>query len=358
MVLDEAAQFLTETEGPQALQEILRAIVPSLAQFQEHGRLLITSTPRYASGPFYEIYRRGESGADSDVFVAQSSTWEVNPRITRAELDEEFLADPEGAAQEYGAEWVSGMGAYLDAVKVYQSVIAGRSMLPPVPGVGYVAAADPAFARGGDQFGFAIMHRENDRLVLDLLKAWRGKDGPLNSDTVLDEIAALCKSYGIGGVISDQFSAVPIADGLRRRDVTMIYQPLDVKRKLDIMSSLKQSLNLGKVELLDGDPSTLNELVHLELRTTPGGNPKIQAASGYHDDRAMVIATAIHELSAGYDPARAQWLGSKGKALADEWVDLYGKKADERAKELIEERQVTVKVTSRQQAEAAMRRAA
>ncbi len=333
VVLDEFASFLTETEGPQAGQEILRAIVPSLAQFREHGRLLITSTPRYASGPFFEMYRRGESGADPDVFTVQAPTWEVNPHIRRSDLDGEFLGDPDGAAQEFGAQWVSGMGSFLDAVKVYQAVVEGRVVLPPAKDQEtgelrhqYIAAADPAFARGGDWFGFAIMHRAGERYVLDVLRAWRGKDGPLNSDATLDEIAELCAAYGVPFVISDQHSAVPISDGLRRRNVTMKYQPLTAERKLDIFTSLKRALNLGQVELLDDNAAT-NELVHLELRTTPGGAPKIQAAMGHHDDRAMVIATALHELAAGTDPTKAKTLGSRG-AGAEEWIALMREQAE------------------------------
>src|SRR2546430_16792903 len=102
----------------------------------------------------------------------------MNPEVTFESLASEFIADPEGASAEYGAEFVKGIDAYLDPVGVYDCVIQGRTMLAPSEDVQYVAACDPAFAKGGDQFSFAIGHKvgrgDDARFVIDLLKAWRG----------------------------------------------------------------------------------------------------------------------------------------------------------------------------------------
>jgi hypothetical protein len=217
----------------------------------------------------------------------------MNPAISRESLESEFLADPESARVEYGAEFAAGAGAFLNAVAIHGCVVKERRGLAPQPGVRYYASADPAFAQGGDAFTFSIGHRAGDFNVVDVLEAWRGKDGPLSSDYVLDEIAALAKQYGIHEVVSDQYSVVPLQDGLRRRGIDLRSQPLTMALKADIYGTLKRAINNNLVQLLD-DPALISELVSLEMRQTPTGGPRIQAASGHRDDRATAIATLIH----------------------------------------------------------------
>jgi hypothetical protein len=309
VILDEFAHFQTTDEGYQAARTVWRALTPSVAQFGPLGYVLVTSTPLWPSGPFYDLYRSGQMGGDPDLFVVRRPTWEVNSSISQEALAGEFLADPEGARVEYGAEFVEGLGAYLQPAAVQDAVVRGRRMLPPITGRRYVAAADPAFAAGGDAFALAIAHREGTgdgvRVVLDRLEAWRGRSGPLSSDLVLDEIADLARLYGIRSVVSDQYAVVPLADGLRRRGVHLQAQPLTNELKADIYGSIKRSLNLGQVELLD-DPQLVAELIRLEVRPTPSGKPRIGAAGSGHDDRAMVVATVVHALSSrGISPERA-----------------------------------------------------
>jgi len=318
VIFDEYAHFQTDTEGYQAARTVWRALVPSIAQFKRLGFVMVTSTPLWPSGPFFELYQQGETGVDRDMFVVRRPTWDVNPNITRADLDGEYLADPEGAAVEYGAEFGTGLGAYLDPVAVHACISKGTRTLPPLEDVQYVAAADPAFAAGGDAFAFAIAHRQGDNYVLDRLETWRGKESPLNSDAVLDEIAAIAKTYRVPFVVSDQYAVVPLGDALRRRGVVLKGQPLSNELKADMFASLKRAINLGQAQLLD-DPSLVSELVHLELRPTPSGKPRIAAAAGHKDDRAMVVATAIHALAASDDPSKSKWYGSAA-ASADEWI--------------------------------------
>jgi hypothetical protein len=299
VILNELGHFITTEDGYQAGRAVYRALTPSVAQFGPLGRILVLSTPLWPSGIFYDLFKAGMDGTDPDLFVSQAATWEVNPVISRESLDGEFLADPVGARVEYGAEFVSGMGAFLDADAVQACVIKDRHLLPPLPDVTYVAAADPAFARGGDQFSFAIGHRvghgEQAGFVLDRLQAWRGRDAPLNSDLVLDEIATLADAYGIGEVISDQYSVHVLTDALRRRGLTLRPQPLFAELKAEIFSSLKHAINLGRIELLD-DRALVSELINLEIRPSPAGKPRIQAARGGKDDLAMSVATVVHRL--------------------------------------------------------------
>jgi hypothetical protein len=305
LVMNELASFSTAEDGWNAGRAVYRALIPSTSQFKELGYVLLLSSPLWASGVFHELYQAGRTGADPEIYVERRPTWECNPNISRESLESEFLADPESARVEYGAEFAQGGGAFLSAIAVHDCVVKGRRGLPHQEGVRYYAAADPAFAAGGDAFTFAIGHRlgddENSAYVIDCIEAWRGKDSPLNSDTVLDSIAALAKEYQVSEVVSDQYSVVPLADGLSRRGVDLKAQPLTAELKADIYTTAKRALNNGQVQLLD-HPALISELVSLELRPTATGKPQIRAASGHRDDHAMAVATLIHAMRFEREP--------------------------------------------------------
>jgi hypothetical protein len=334
VIFNELGHFITTEDGFAAGRQVYRALTPSVAQFGPMGRILVLSTPKYQSGIFYDLFRAGSDGLDPDLFVSQLATWEVNPRVTRADLESEFVADPVGARVEYGAQFDSDLSSFLEAEPVQACVIKGRHFLPPIEDVTYAAAADPAFARGGDQFSFAIGHRvgkgEGAVFVLDQLKAWRGREAPLNSDLVLDEIAELAHIYGIDEIVSDQYSVHVLTDALRRRDIKLRAQPLYSELKGEIFSSLKRAINTGRIELLD-DRALVSELINLEIRPSPAGKPRIQASRGGKDDLAISLATVVHRLDRAarevpamppllifrrnYSGDRAPWKGTGG----DSW---------------------------------------
>ena len=312
LILNEAAHMMTTEDGFAAGQEVYRALQPSTVQFGERGYVMVMSSPKWCSGIFWDLYSAGVSGAATDTFVAQGATWEMHPTITRASLDADFEADPESARAEFGAEFIEGAGAYLPAGQINVCRKRDRHILPPADDVWYVAAADPAFAAGGDAFTFSIGHRvgtgDASTIVIDRIDSWRGKRSPLNSDKVLDEIAALAKTYRIKRVISDQYAVVPLQDGLRRRGIKLIAQPLHNELKADIFGTLKRLLNMESIELPD-DPALVSELINLQIRPTPSGKPHISAAAGHKDDRAMVVATVAHAL---FKP-------TQGRAFVEAW---------------------------------------
>lgn len=312
LILNEAAHMMTTEDGYAAGKEVYRALQPSTVQFGDKGYVMVMSSPKWCSGIFWELFSAGMSGAAQDTFVAQHATWEMNPTITRESLEADFQADPDSARAEYGAEFIEGAGAYLPAAQIVTCRKKGRRSIAAADDVWYVAAADPAFAAGGDAFTFCIGHRvgrgDDATIVIDFLQSWRGRRSPLNSDKVLDEIAELARPYRVRRVISDQYAVVPLSDGLKKRGLKLVPQPLHNELKADIFGTLKRLLNLEAIELLD-DPALVSELTNLQIRPTPSGKPHIAAAAGHKDDRAMVVATVAHAL---FKPTH-------GRAFAEAW---------------------------------------
>ena len=95
------------------------------------------------------------------------------------------------------------MAAFLDADWVERATVAGRAELPPQAYVSYRAFADPS---GGsrDAFTLGIAHEEPDgTLILDVIRAVRP---PFDPSAVVEEYAALLKTYGCYQVIGDRYA--------------------------------------------------------------------------------------------------------------------------------------------------------
>jgi hypothetical protein len=298
-IMDEAGHAIAG-EGPGAARQLYRAVQPATRQFGSRGRVLITSTPGWPTGLLWDLEQAAKAGVADDVLVIRRATWDMNPTITRASLEREFREDPAGAAAEYACQWLEGTNVFTEREAVLACIDTNRRQLPPVQGVHYWAACDPAFAAGGDAFALAIGHRQGQGLeatnVIDLVTSWRGKKSPLNSDAVLDEIAATAAAYGVRRVTSDQHALVPVTDGLRKRGLMVDYQHLSSESKADVMGELQRCINTGRLELPD-DPELIGELLGLEVRPTPTGKPRIQAARGGHDDRVMAVATCVFAMA-------------------------------------------------------------
>lgn len=307
LALDEFAHFMTETDGPQVADRVLEALVPSTAQFAEHARVIVSSTPWGSSGLFADLFRRAQSGELEDAVAQHASTAEANPTIDAAFLEHEQARDPEGFKSEYLAEFVGGGAAFLDAERIADAV-ADRGELPPsTPGMA-VAGLDPAFS--SDPFGLAIVTQlppdpknpGGTQLALALARAWRpARAKPASfeerravEDTVLAEVADVCKQYR-ARVVTDQYAAPAIVDALRRRGLSVKTVPMTAMSKTAAFTELRARLYTGSLELYD-EPGLLAELRRLRSKYTAGQasvvNPRV---GGSHGDIAQALALAVFE---------------------------------------------------------------
>lgn len=192
-----------------------------------------------------------------------------------------------------------GVSTFLDPEVVGASVETGVRERPPSPGTSYVAFDDPASGSGADAWTKAIAHREGDRVVLDVLRAWVP---PFNPSGVIAESAALSKAYGLHATTGDRYAPGFVLEGFRAHGLT--YAPSTQDRSA-LYLELLPLLNAGRIRLLDS-PDLLRELRGLERRRGTAGRDRVDHApgAGHHDDRANSCAGAC-VLAAGRDSAAA-----------------------------------------------------
>lgn len=303
LILDEAGHFQTDTEGTGAGKQVYQALSPSVAQFGSKGYIMLTSTPKWRSGLFWEQYRNGEEGVDPDLLVLKRATWEMNPTISRESLEPEFRVDPDGAATEYGADFSAAEGAFLDIVDIL-ACKRDEGILAPDSRHRYSAAIDPAFQK--DAFALCIGHRDDQRAVVDGVWVWVRQ----GYDNTLDQVAAVLKLYGVRRVRTDQYSSQPVIEGLEKRSIDCEAVPWDNANKFEAFSKLKAGLVTRQISL-PNDDLVVQELMNLEAKPTLTGMVRIAASAGNHDDRATVMAALMDQLYgskgvfvmiASYDP--------------------------------------------------------
>ena len=329
LVMDEAAHFLSETEGPQVAERVFASLAPSTAQFGALSRIIVSSTPYGSDGFFADLYGRVTGGEIEEAAAHNYASREMNPT-----LDDEFLArerarDPEGFASEYEATFVGGGLSFLDPASIDAAVLRpDATELFPTAGRDWIAGLDPAFS--SDPFGLAIVGRDAnhpERLVLGCALAWkprRRKPGSFEErreieDDVLASVARVIRLYGARAV-ADQYMAAAVVDRLRSEGIWVRTEPMTATSKTAAFAELRARLAAGSLDLLDVPP-LLAELRRLRSRFRAGSasvvNPRV---GGSHGDIAQALALAVYEhdrYGLQRDDGLGASVGTDGRSIAE-----------------------------------------
>ena len=158
----------------------------------------------------------------------------------------------------------------------------------------YFAFVDPA-GGGQDEYTLSIGHREDKRLVVDLVRAKRGVPA-----VITEEYAAVLKAYSVRQVHSDKYAGSWPADEFKKHGITIDYSP---KARSELYLDALPAITSGRVEL-PPDSKLLTQFIGLERKTSKQGRDSVTHAPGAHDDRANAAAGLIA-------------LNAQGKAIFD-----------------------------------------
>lgn len=283
-ICDELAFWRDDTSAnPDA--EVLNALRPAMATVPG-ALLLCASTPYAKRGALYMAFTKHHGREDDRVLVWRADSRTMNPTLDEQVIAEAYETDPAVAASEYGAEFRSDIES-LFAREALDAVVArGRFELPPVPGVRYIGFIDPS-GGSSDSMSLAIAHAEEDRAVLDAIRERRP---PFSPQAVVEDFAAILRTYGVTRVTSDRFGGAWVSEAFRKHGVAV--EPAALT-KSDLYRELLPLINSGRVELLD-NPRLLTQLTSLERRTSRSGKDSIDHGPGSsHDDLGNAAAGAL-----------------------------------------------------------------
>jgi hypothetical protein len=295
LVMDEAAHFLSETEGPQVADRVLNALVPATAQFGDLARIIVASSPYGSDNMFARLHGEAVEGKLPGSVAHRKPTAAMNPTIDAALLEAEETRDPISFRSEYLAEFVAAGDAFIDMDRVD---VGAHGIAPPEAGTAWVAGLDPAFASKGDAFGVALVGRsrtDKGRLVVGPVKALR-PEGDFTG--ALSTAADIAERYG-ARIVTDQYSADAVIDFLRRRKLDARKHSMSATSKTDIFLELRAQIYEGLISL-PHVRSLLDELGRLQTKFRAGSaavtNPRV---GGSHGDMAQALALAVYEQRRG-----------------------------------------------------------
>ena len=293
ILVDEVAFLRSDDTSANPDEEILAAVRPGLSSIPG-SMLLIASSPYAKRGALYAAFRQHWAKDDARVLVWRGTSREMNPTLDPVVVKQAYEDDPARAAAEYGAEFRDDVAAFVAREVVDACTVPGRYELPPISTVRYVAFVDPS-GGSADSMTLAIAHREAGLAVLDAVREVRP---PFSPDAVVQDFAALLKSYRVSRVRGDRYAGEWAREPFRK--IGIAYD-LSEKPKSDIYRDLLPKLNSAQVELLDL-PRVGKQLCDLERRTARGGRDSIDHPPGGHDDVANAVAGVLLEVGAGRAP--------------------------------------------------------
>ncbi|MER9659019.1 hypothetical protein [Mesorhizobium sp. M0159] len=284
-ICDEISFFRTAEDSANPDSEILTALRPSLAT--TNGPLIAISSPYAKRGELYATFKShfGPTG-DPAILVAKGASRTFNPSLPQKVVDRALQRDAASASAEYLAEFRSDIEAFIKREQVEGLVSSAVFERPYVPFTSYTAFTDPS-GGAADAWTLAIVHREDDMVILDAIREHKP---PFSPERVVADLSDTLISYGLSEVMGDRYGGEFPRELFSKAGVTYLLAP---KSRSDIYREILPSLNSGTVDLLDND-KLVNQFVGLERRVTRGtGKEQIDHSPGSHDDVANSVAGAI-----------------------------------------------------------------
>lgn len=324
LLADETAYWWNDPKAANPDFEVIRAINFAMAQFP-HAKTLIGTTPWAERGIAFKNYQAGTDGSKlkcaachenkapvcrhyieereeyEGILVIHASTAAMeNPLISRKRLIQIRRRDPDAFPRESLAQTLKSVSGWLkheavdaavDTGTIGRSPVKPETAEPGTPIPTYVAAMDPAFRK--DSFAFTILHHDVKKgIVQDYLEYWTPSEAEkLKPGEILDAIKLKLVEYGIDSVYSDQYQLESLQALAQDRQFTINGYDFTGKSKAVITGGFKVLLNEHRVRLLDDDLQT-DQLKRLQREVLQGGNVRIAAPAGHHDDLAMVLMLA------------------------------------------------------------------
>jgi hypothetical protein len=282
-VFDETSFWRSE-ESAQPDVEVYRAVMPALATT---GGMLVAISSPYRRVGLLHAKHRDYFGKDHDsVLVIQSESKTFNPTLDDDVIQRAKDEDPEASVAEWDGLFRSDLSQFLDDAVIDAAIDYGRPLeLPPRDGLTYVAFADASAGRH-DQFVIGIGHREDGRIVADVI---RGRRPPFDPATVAAEFAALAKEYRCTKIIGDAYAGEWVSQAFKKAGLE--YRRSELPKSALYLESLPYFMR-GAISI-PNVPILIRELRLLERRVGRSGKDSVDHGASGSDDHANVLAGVI-----------------------------------------------------------------
>ena len=246
LILDEAPRMIGADEGVVNYDDARSAVIGRLLP---GAQLVSIGSPWIPVGPIYDAVQECWKQPTPEKVVIWAPGWVMNPIFWTPERVEHLKqTEPDIFVTDCMAQFASAEESLFNSLDLDKSTRSSPAELPWDPAQEYVAAMDPATR--SNAWTLIIATRIGNKRIIVLARQWLGsKLEPLNAVDVMSEIAKICKSYNVKGVMSDQYFGDALHAIARERGFSVIQKHLTEVEKAQKSMSLRTRLNEGAIEL-------------------------------------------------------------------------------------------------------------
>lgn len=273
------------------------------------GMSIAASTPWAEKGILYDFFKRNH-GKPVDAMSAHAPTTTLNPTPWAADIvAREYERDPDNAAREYGARFMTGGTTIFFEPSTLEASIDHSISLPrkPLPGERVSAGGDFGFR--SDSSALVIAHDGKEVVKVEgqkdtyipvlrvgaVLELRPEKGIPLKPSQTVKEFAVAMREQGATYVVADQHYRESIDEHLVAEGLA--YCPAPTVPAVAYMR-VRALLRQGRVRLPD-HARLLQQLKEIQGRPLPGGGMSILSPrwkTGGHGDIAAAFVLALFDL--------------------------------------------------------------
>jgi len=274
------------SEMPQTDYAMLKALSPSVKDFNipseniMDGKIIMISSPREKGGEFYKNYciaggpeQTAHVPLNNKYLLMQLSSWESNPKYSRADFDSDYVKDPVGANMEFGAHFGEPSTSFIDAEKIDEMIkdhihmsYTGQWQRQ------YIISVDPASK--SDTYAVTWGHVEKDVIIVDGIQGFRAKfvhnkvtnkiiQIPVKVTEVVKFIKSLAANLSRQGIlleiVFDQWNSSSSITELKNAGYVALETFFTNKYKTAMYTNFLEKMNAGKVHCFSQAPQYLIE---------------------------------------------------------------------------------------------------
>ena len=253
--------------------------------------ILLTSTPKFRDGAFYEFYTKGENFEDG------FHSYDINEYDTSLLLSKEKLEmyRRSCAPQIFLTEYLGEFCDYASSVFGNVDKLVGSTITPSKE---IVAGIDWGSGNGGDDTAITLL---ND--AKQIIKVFYFNDKDVMQ--TIDFIVAKLKEYGVKKCVCETNSIGNTYLSILKKRVSnenikcqIIEFTTTNDSKREIIENLQVNCLNGSIQLID-DKKLLLEMVSYQMERTPSGKITYNGSPGVNDDIVISISLALHALKSG-----------------------------------------------------------
>jgi hypothetical protein len=251
-IFDEAPRMAGQEDGVRNLDDALHAIA---GRMRPGSQIMVIGSPNVPFGPVFEMNQEFFGRPSERIVVVRGTgpllnpTWWTPERCKWTEVNA-----PRSYVTDVLGKFADSEDQLFSSVVVDAAMRKGPEVIAARPGHSYVAAIDPAMR--GNAWTLVVVGCDGytpegePSYYIALSKQWRGsKSQPLRPDTVLRDIAATVKPYGLEQIWSDGFHLDSLAVIAEQEGITIAEACTTQNDNVERVENIRVLLESKRLEL-------------------------------------------------------------------------------------------------------------